>query len=105
MAKNKGTHGKAKSTVEVEDEFVAGAGKVATALAPHTKRLLIGAVVLLVAASAWAGWDWYQKKQARAHTHDASDALLLAVAPIAQEGEQDPLPDSFPSVDARRATA
>lgn len=100
MAKNKGTYGKAKSDVEVEDEFIASAGKVATTLSPHRKKLIVMLSVVLVVAIAAATWDWYQQKQTRKLTAELDGVIKVAYAPIAG-AEEVAAKGAFPSGEAR----
>jgi len=101
VAKNKGTFGKAKSDIEVEDEFIESAGKVATALKPHTKSIAIGLGLVLIAGAGIATWDWMQKKAARGLTHEVGDVMLKRFAPVAG-GEGEPVDsDGFASAEAR----
>jgi len=101
VAKNKGTFGKAKSDVEIEDEFIESAGRVATALKPHTKSLIIGASLLLVAGAGIATWDWTQKKASRELTHEMSDMMLERFAPVAAADSEPVDTEGFATAEAR----
>ena len=100
MAKNKGTYGKAKSDVEVEDEFIASAGKVATTLSPHRKKLVVLLSLVLLVAVGVATWDWYQKKQTRKLTAEVDGVIELLHAPIAGD-EGTAAEGTFPTEEAR----
>jgi hypothetical protein len=83
--KNKGKFGKGKSAVEVEDQFVSGAGKVAAALRPHIWRIAVavGVITLMVVAYSLYGW-WNEKKEVAA-TDLYSEALVIAQREIVPE--------------------
>jgi len=85
--KNKGTFGKAKPTVEVEDEFVSGVNRGLQRLKPYAKQLVIGGCVALVAVFVAVGYNMIMQRKASHATELFDQALTVYAQPVMSDEE------------------
>lgn len=83
--KNKGKFGQGKSAVELDDQFVSGAGKVAEALRPHIWRIAVAVAVVTILVVAYSLYGWWNDKKALAATDLYAEALEIAQREIVPE--------------------
>lgn len=83
--KNKGKFGQGKSAVELDDQFVSGAGKVAEALRPHIWRIAVAVAVVTVLVVAYSLYGWWNEKKAIAATDLYAEALDIAQSEVVPE--------------------
>ena len=106
MAKNKGTYGRGKSSVEETDEFIEGVGEAVETLMPHKKLLIVLGVVATSGLLGFAAFHWHINKERAAASSLYAEALRLAYLPIEAKDEDEPepiiaRPESFESAQAR----
>jgi hypothetical protein len=94
MAKNKGTHGKGKSTADEPDEFVQRVSSLSDTLQPHIKKIVMVACVGIAALGAWEFMKWRHDNKAQSATTAYVSAIKIVEAQIVAEGEPDPAEDS-----------
>lgn len=113
--KNKGKFGKAKSSVEVEDEFVSTMGRVANVLKPHAITIAVAAVAALVIIAGVSTYRWWSAQKGKAATALLTQAVTILQTPVvappdpetheAGEGEDGEAPAAEPPAPAAPAPA
>jgi hypothetical protein len=106
MAKNKGTHGKGKSTADEPDEFVQRVSSLSDTLQPHIKTIVAVAVLIVAGLGIWEFMKWRHETKAQEATTAYVSALKITEATIATDedpAEEGPVPQlSFATEEERR---
>lgn len=110
MSKNKGSFGKGKSPVEIEDEFVSGVSKVAEQLKPHAIRIAFAVGAVFVVFGLYAAYSWFQERKELKASAKFVEASEITRALVLAPGEKKPplLGDqvkTYPSAKERAAAA